>query len=150
MIHFLNDFFADFRRFWVPFWGASPVWASWPAPWRCLALSWAILRDLLRFFASLGSIFYPFRQSWLNFGTIFDKIWPPFFDLKLHFSMILGSFVVRSWFCIVFVMVCLREGVPYLDSVFSSSCIPVFCMYSSSTIFLQIYKMCYISFTNIV
>ena len=41
----------------------SPFWASWAAPWRYLALSWAILRDLLRFFTPLGSIFDPCCSS---------------------------------------------------------------------------------------
>ena len=92
-------------HFGVPTLRHSLFWASWAALWRCLALSWAILRDLLRFFDPLGSIFRRFCSSRLHFGTIFDQIWLPFSDLGVPFSIILRSFVVRSFFFVVFVFV---------------------------------------------
>ena len=82
----------------------SPVWPS-RALRRCLGLSCAIcfeflllLAPFLVHFAPLGSIFGACCPSWLHFGTIFDQIWPPFSDMGVHFSMILGSFVVLSCF----------------------------------------------------
>ena len=69
--------FIDFGlHFGTPAVRHSPGWASWAALWRCLALSWAILRDLLRVFASLGSIS----------GTIFDQIWLRFCHMGSFFG----------------------------------------------------------------
>ena len=95
----------------------SPCWASWAPLWRHLALSWAILRDLLRVFAPLGSIFGLFCSSWLHFWSIWlllaqffaqfssksafnFVIWGPFFDdsgvARCSFFVCFCSFV--CWF----------------------------------------------------
>ena len=98
----------------------SPGWASWAALRRCLGPSCAILCDLLRVFAPLGSIFGPLCSSWPHFRDHFrpNLAWifwfgGPFFD---------DSGVARCSLCVCFLFVKLSVCFCFLLFIRSRAC----------------------------
>ena len=107
----------------------SPGWASWAALRRCLGPSCAILCDLLRVFAPLGSIFGPLCSSWPHFRNHFrlNLVWifwfgGPFFD-RCSLLVCFCSFL--CWFVSVFVFVLFVRGLfGLLANFFLASFVP--------------------------
>ena len=98
---FFSSILVDFGlHFGTPAVRDSLVWATMAALGSCLALSWVILRALIRFLPPLGSIFDRFLiESGLHFlilGTIFQWFWESF----VVGSSFLLSFLISVFFCV--------------------------------------------------